>query len=236
MGSFKLLALVFMILFLGSMVTFQSAKASTTIIETNTLYSIPDQNATIILQKGASYGAYGDTSGYYPAHNSSDGYVPSLWSFNLFSTGNGTTGLEISACDCNITVVSYNFYLTDLGNYFFRADSWFNYSITGTGTQQLIYSELINSNNSNPVVYIDGIAKEQGKGWSWADFGITVNGAASTVSIHQQDTEYLPPRDPPHMEYNFSIPIVVIGVIAIVIAVIVLLVYRRQRNTANLNQ
>lgn len=234
MDSFKLLALVFTILFLSSLATYQSAKANPTVIETNTLYAIPDENATIILQKGAYYGAYHDTSGYYPAHNNSySGYVPSQWSFQLFSTGNGTTGLEISAHDCNVTIVSYSFYLTDLGNYFFKADSWFNYSVAGNGTQRLDYSKLYNSNNSNPTVYVDGVAKEQGNGWDWANFGITVNGAVSTVSINQEDTYYLPPRNAPHAEpIDYLLPVsVTLAVIAIITILSVMLYRKHRKNT-----
>ena len=235
MSSFKLLALVFTILFLSSLATFQSANANPTVIETNTMYAIPNENATIILQKGVSYGGYGDTSGYYPAHNSSDGYVPSQWSFNLFSTGNGTTGLEISAHDCNVTIISYNFYLTDLDNYFFKADSWFNYSIAGKGSQRLDYSQLYNSNNSNPTVYIDGVAKERGNGWDWANFGVTVNGAVSTVSIHQEDKYYLPPRNPPHLEpVDYLLPVCV-TLVAITIIAISFLLYRRHRKPSSLS-
>jgi hypothetical protein len=232
MGSFKLSALVFTILFLSSLATFQSANANPTVIETNTLYAIPDENATIILQKGASFGGYHDTTGFYPAHNVTDnGYVPSLWDFQLFSTGNGTTGLAISANNCNVTVVSYNYYLADLGNYFYKADSWFNYSVVGRGTQRLDYSQLSNSNNSNPTVYIDGIAKEQGNGWDSANFGITVNGAVNTVSIHQQDTEYFPPRNPPHAELtDYVLPVsVILATVAIIILSVIS--YRRHRKT-----
>jgi hypothetical protein len=235
MGSFKAFTIL-LILFLGLLATFQSASANPTVVETNTPYAIPDQNATIILQKGTTFGAYHDTSGFYPAHNSTDGYVPSLWSFQLFSTGNGTTGLDISAQNCNLTIVSYNFYLTDLGNYFFKADSWLNYTVSGTGTQRLDYTQLYNSNSSNPIVYIDGVAKEQGNGWDWANFGIIVNGAVSAVSIHQQDTEWFPPRNPPHLEpIDYLLPVSVI-LAAIVIITISILLFGRHRKTVNLNK
>jgi hypothetical protein len=242
MGGFKLLALLFIILFLSSLATFQpiNAQAPTYIgaplvIQSDTLYAIPDENATIILQKGASFGGYHDTSGFYPAHNvTDDGYVPSLWDFQLFSTGNGTTSLAISANNCNVTVVSYNYYLADLGNYFYKADSWFNYSVAGRGTQRLDYSQLFNSNNSDPVVYLDGIAKEQGNGWDWANFGITINSTVSNVSIHQQDTEYLPPRNPPHLDpIYYLIPVSVIVAVIIVLSV---LLFRRHRKTTKISQ
>jgi hypothetical protein len=234
MGSFKLFALTFTILFLSSFATFQFGTANPTVIEAKTLYAIPDENATIILQKGASFGGYHDTSGFYPAHNSTDGYVPSQWSFDLFSMGNGTTGLDISAHDCNVTIASYSYYLNELGNYYFKADSWFNYSVTGKGTQRLDYSQLCNSNNSNPTVYIDGVIKEQGKGWDWANFGITINGAVNTVSIHQQDTEYLPPRNPPHSEpIDYLLPVSVVLVLIAIITISILL-FRRHRKTVKI--
>ena len=233
MGSFNLFTLTFTILCLCCLATVQFATANPTVIETNSSYAIPDENATIILQKGASFGGYHDTSGFYPAHNvTDDGYVPSLWDFQLFSTGNGTTGLAISANNCNVTVVSYNYYLTDLGNYFYKADSWFNYSVAGTGTQRLDYSQLYNSNNSNPTVYIDGVSKEKGNGWDWVNFGIIVNGAVSTVSIHQQDTEYLPPRNPPHLEpINYLIPVSVVLVLIVIITIAILLFSRHRKKS-----
>lgn len=228
MGCFKVFAFGLTVIFLSCLFTFQSANADPTVIETTTLYAIPDENATIILQKGSSFGGYHDTSGFYPAHNATnDGYVASLWSFNLFSTGNGTIGLDISAHDCNVTIVSYNFYLNDLGNYFFKTDSWFNYSVVGEGTQRLAYSQLYNSNNSNPTVYVDGVSKEQGNGWDWVNFGIRVNDAKSTVSIHQQDTEYFPTRNPPHLELtDYLVPI---NVILAVVIILFVLLYRRHR-------
>jgi hypothetical protein len=232
----KTLVLLLVTVFLIPIATFQPVNAQTptfigkpVVIESDTLYAIPDENATIILQKGASFGGYHDTSGYYPAHNVTDiGYVPSLWDFQLFSTGNATTGLAISANNCNVTVVSYYLYLTDMGNYFYKADSWFNYSVAGTGTQQLDYSQLHNSNSSNPTVYIDGIAKEQGNGWDWTNFSIKINGSANTVSIHQQDTEYFPPRNAPHYEpTDYLLPISTILVVAALLSILLLKKYKK---------
>jgi hypothetical protein len=228
----KSFAMILVALFLTSLIIFQPATAKSTILESNSLYTIPDENATIILLKGTSYG---DTTNYYSAHNTTYGYVPSSWFFALFSTGNGTIGLTISAHDCNVTIISYNYYLTDMGDYYFRADSWLNYSVAGIGSQRLDYSKLFNSNNSNPNVYIDGIAREQGDGWDWANFGITVNDAVTTVSIHQEDTDYLPPRNPPHAEpIDYVLPVsVLLATIAIIILSAIL--YRRRRKPSSQN-
>ena len=227
----KTFTLVLVALFFSSLVILQPINAKTTILETTGYYAIPDENATIILLKGSSFG---ETTNFYPAHNTSEGFVPSSWLFALFSTGNGTTGLTISAHDCNVTITSYNYYQTDMGDYYFRADSWLNYTTTEIGTQRLDYSQLFNSNNSNPTIYINGIAKEQGDGWDWNNFGITVNGASSTVSIHQQSLDYLPPRNPPHLEpISYVLPI---SVILTIIIVLFVLVYRTHRKNAKTKQ
>ena len=227
----KTFTLVLVALFFSSLVILQPINAKTTILETIGYYAIPDENVTIILPKGSSFG---ETTNFYPAHNTSEGFVPSSWLFALFSTGNGTTGLTISAHDCNVTITSYNYYQTDMGDYYFRADSWLNDTTTGIGTQLLHYSQLFNSNNSNPNVYIDGIAKEKGDRWDWNNFGITVNGALSTVSIHQESLDYLPPRNPRHLEpINYVLPISVMLTIVIVPFV---LVYRTHRKNAKSKQ
>jgi hypothetical protein len=46
--------------------------------------------------------------------------------------------------------------------------------------------------NQTVSVYIDGVFKQQGEGWSPDDFGITVTGGASDVAIYSQYTDYGP--------------------------------------------
>lgn len=233
MGSkSKTLALWLTILFLSSLVTLQSVTAKTTLLNTNGFYPLPDDNATVILLRGASYD---DSSSYYPAHNTSDGYIPSSWLFALFSTGDGTTGLTISAHDCNVTITSYNYYLRNTEGYFFEVNTYLNYTVAGTGTQLIDYLNLYNHNNSNPVVYIDGIVRQQGEGWNWTNFGITITGASSTVSIHQTDMTFLPPRNAPHLELWDYILYVIPFVAVIALVTVILLLYRRHRKTTKLN-
>jgi hypothetical protein len=220
----KILALMLVLVFATSLVTLQPTNAKSTVLQTDTMYAIPDENATIILLKGDSYQ---DTTNFYPAHNTSDGYVPSSWLFALFSTGNGSDGLTISAHDCNVTINSYNAYREDMGGYYLRLKNWLNYTITGTGTQRIDCTSL----HSNFTVYIDGTARQQGNGWDDANFGIAVTGASSKVSIYSENTYHLFPRNAPHFTI-FDYLINVLIVLAVILPLtIMLLLYRRHRKT-----
>ena len=221
----KSFALLLVILFLTSLVTLQPATAKTTILGTNGEYPIPDENATIILLNGSSF----VESNYYTAHNTSDGYVPSSWAFAIFSTGNGTTGLTISAHDCNVTIISYNYYLQNMEGYNYKTNTWLNYTIIGTGTQTLDYSGIYSSNHSNTTVYIDGIDRAQGDGWNWANFGIKITGATSKVSIHNEGMDFLPPRNPPHLEPSNIIFFVASLVLVLIVTIVIFLLFRRHR-------
>lgn len=225
-SSGKSLALLIAVVLLTSLVALQLTFAEATTVETNSsAFPLPDENASIFLLNGASFAE----SDYYVAHNTSDGYVPSSWLFAVFSTGNGSTGLTVSAHDCNVTFTSYNYYQQNTEGYNFKVDTWLNYTVTGTGIQSLNYPALYNSNNSNPIVYIDGKQRQQGDGWNWANFGVTVTGASSKVSIHQEDTLYLPPRNSPHLQpVDYALYLIPLAsVIAAVTAI--LLLYRGHR-------
>ena len=225
-------ASVLTILLLSSFAILQSSDAKNTILENNSLYAIPNENATIILLKGTSYD---DTTRYYPAHNTSDGYVPSSWGFALLSMGNGTTGLTISAHDCNVTITSFNYYLENTEGYNFKVNTWLNYTITGTGTQRLDYPDLY-QNNRNPTVYLDGIVRQQGDGWNWANFGISISGASSEVSIHQEYNTYMPPRNAPQGSPLRIIVIFIIVVIVVVIISAIWVLYGKHRRTLSVNK
>ncbi len=195
-----------------------------TITEEKKYFPLPEENGTIILLKGTSY----VESDYYEAHNSSEGYIPSSWYFPMFSTGNGTDDLSISAHNCNVTITSFNYSLRNTVGYFFGMTSILNYSITGTGTQSLDYLSLTRENST---VHIDGELRQQGDGWNWTNFGLTVTGATSKVSIQSQNTDYLPPRNPPHLpislDYIFLIAVVVV---IVALAVFLLLLNRHIHN------
>jgi hypothetical protein len=234
MDSNKNLVLLLTIIFLSSLTTYQSANAKTT-LETDNQYAIADSNAIIILSGNAS----NTTATYYPAHYSNiDGlYVPPFWEFSNFSTGNGTVDLMVSANNCNLTITSFS-YLTRNGSeqYAVYTDSWLNYTIEGRGNQTVDYTYLYSSYSPtrNPDVYIDGVAKQQGDGWSGANIGITITGATSRVSIHQASADYFLPRNAPHLELiDYLLPISVTVTFVVIVS---LLLFRRHRKATDLSK
>jgi hypothetical protein len=237
MGSkSKIFPFILSIIFLSLLTITLTANAETK-LETNDQYVISDNNAIVMLSENASI-AYAT---YYPAHFSNiDGlYIPSFWSFANFSTGNGTDNLWVSANNCNITITSFS-YLTRNGSeqYTLYTDSCLNYTIEGKGSQTLDYTYLYSSYSParSQDVYIDGVAKQQGDGWSPTNIGITITGPASRVSIHQASLDYFPPRNAPHLELiDYLSPItVMLALVAIVIVLV--LIYRRHRKTISQNK
>jgi hypothetical protein len=234
MGSIgKSIVLVFILFFLTSLVTLQPLTVKAASLEAdNKYFPLPDENATIILLNGTSY--YQST--YYPAPNGTVGvFVADSWDFLVLSTGNGSIDLDISAHDCNLTITSVYSYEQNIGGYFADTYMWLNYTITGTGTQYLSSPSFYNSNNTNPTVYIDGTIRQQGDGWNWANYGITVSGARSNVSIYQESSYSEPPRLPlPRISFDLLGTIAVIAIIIVVISLItgILLFYRRHQRTA----
>ena len=232
-SSGKTFALLFVLLFATSWVLIPTVTVKATSLQGDkTYFSLPDYNASIIILNGTSYGQ----AQYYPAHTNHVGYYPSLWDFPMLSTGNGTTDLQISANDCNVTITSYNYQENPDRGYQSIARSWLNYTVTGTGSQYLDYSTLLTDimgNSSLPMVYIDGVLKRQGDSWNWTANvnGITVNGAKTKVSIYQENLYFSPPRNAQHLEpCDYVISIVA------VMALVILLLFRRHRKTAKLNQ
>jgi len=223
----KTFALLLAILFLTSMVIAPIKNVKASVNSKTSYFPLTEYNATVILLKGASYAE----SQYYPAHNGSLGYYPSTWYFAMLSTfnANGYDDIFVSAQNCNITITNISSTMQNTEGYYYNSSSWLNYTVSGRGSQFISYIQLSN----NTSIYIDNTAKKQGDGWNWYIDGIAVNGAISTVSIFSTRTEYLPPRDAPHLSYYY-----VIGFIAIVIFVIslitaVLVLFRRHRKTIN---
>jgi hypothetical protein len=226
----KSFVLLFITILLSSLTTYQSVNAKIT-NEADNQYAIADTNATIMLSENAS----NITAVFYPAHYSTTNglYVPPFWEFTNFSTGNGTVNLAVSANNCNITITSFNYFTNNSSEqYSVYTDSWLNYTVEGKGNQTVDYIYLYSSFSPtrNPDVYIDGVAKQQGNGWSGANFGITIIGATSRVSIHQASMDYFPPRNPPHLEpIDYLLPISILLAVVIVLSV---LLFRRHQKTA----
>jgi hypothetical protein len=211
-----------------------------TITEDKKYFPLPEENANIILLNGTSYVVDGV---YYAAGNYSKGLIFS-WYFPMFSTGNGTDDMRISAHNCNITITSFNSQQNTIGNvslwYIVNMSSWLNYTITGTGTQSLDYFSLVRESENiipfrsgNTTVYIDGALRQQGDGWNWTDFGLTVTGAASKVSIHSQETIWEPFRNPPHQPISIDYIFIIAVVVVIVALTVFLLMLNRHMQGMN---
>jgi hypothetical protein len=197
--------------------------SSTQVTEPKKYFPLPEQNATVILLNGTSYDASGV---YYGAGNYSEGRIYS-WYFTMFSTGNGTTDLQISAHNCNVTITSYNYLRNAVGGDWFNETSWLNYTITGTGTQSLAYF------GRTSTVYIDGALKQQGDGWNSTGLGLTVTGATSQVSIYSQYTSFEPPRNPPHLYFPIDYIFIIAVVVVIVALTVFLLILNRHMQVTN---
>ena len=208
----KTIALVFILIFLTFLVTLQPVTVNATSLAADSKYfPLPDENATIILPNGTSY--YQST--YYPAPNATLGvFVADSWDFiGLLSAGNRSIDLVVSAYDCNLTITSVYSYVQNIGGYFVDVYLWLNYTVTGTGAQYLSSPAFYNSNNTNPAVYIDGTIRQQGDGWNWANYGITVSGTRSNVSIYQEGSYYEPPRLPlPRTSFDLFGTVAVIAI------------------------
>jgi hypothetical protein len=186
--------------------TFVSA---TQITANKSYFPLPADNATIVLLKGASY--YTDGASL-DAGNYSEGHLYS-WYFPGFSMGNGTMDLRVFANNCNVTIASYNGVQTMISYEYTKVSSWLNCTVAGKGTQSLDYL------SGNSTVYIDGMPRQQGDGWSSTDLGVTVTGATSKISIYSESTYWNPPRNPPHLSPGS----IVIGIIegALLVAAII---------------
>lgn len=190
-----------------------------TVTEDKKYFALPEENGTVILLKGTSYEQEGV---FYGSGNYSGGRVYS-WYFPTFSTGNGTMNLRIFANNCNVTIASYNEVQTMISYEYSKVSSWLNYTIAGKGTQSL--DDL----NGNSTVYIDGILRQQGDGWTSTDLGVTVTDATSKVSIYSESTYWNPPRNPSHLPPGSIVigiivgTLLVAGIIAIIITAVLIL-------------
>jgi hypothetical protein len=151
-----------------------------------TQFNIPNRDSTVTFASGGSYGNAtldGDT-----------------WNFaGLFVNGglsvlpniNGVS-FSVSATNTNVTITHL-----DVLNMVPPAPGKLEYSVSGVGTQavNLHYSRygLINW-----TVYIDGVAKMKGDGWTMTSDGwLNITGAVQEVSIQwaQPDTINFPAKD-----------------------------------------
>jgi hypothetical protein len=164
------------------------------------------------------------------------------WDFqNLKLAGSVQEGipfwsLEFSAQNSKVTIGSYN---PDVFEGAVNGSAWLNYTVAGLGTQRIYFTDSGNG-NLGPQVYIDGVNKTLGDGWTLSDGWITVKGAISDVSIFYPPNAVLYGMPAPvpgdwgsfSQQTNPTPLFVLIGVIVaivVVVAVFLMLIHRKRR-------
>jgi hypothetical protein len=174
------------------------------------VFTLPEENGNVILLSGTTYSDNGAT---YLLTNTSTSQIYA-WYFPLFSMGNGTTMLRISAHDCNVTLSSFNSQSNLIGNNLYNRTRVLTCDVTGRGVAKIDFGLAINNTSQ---VYLDGVQKQQGDGWSYDNFGVTVTQPVSNIVIYSQYTDFVPPRDLPHFN-----PLTYVGIIVgLIIATLV---------------
>jgi hypothetical protein len=149
------------------------------------VFSIYEQDAIIVLPENFSCSRTGIT------YRTVDYSVGSLysWYFPLFSTGNGTADLRVSAQNSTFTIISLKIFKAPLN------DSWYNtsYSLTckieSNGTAYLNVDGL---EYTDIDVNINGTTQPIGYAWNVTDFGLTFQGPAD-IKIQEYSQSFEPP-------------------------------------------
>lgn len=170
-----------------------------------TVFALPEENGNVILLPGASYS---ETGAVYDASNFTGQPIHS-WFFPSFSMGNGTTNLRISAQNCNVTVTSLTSQRNLIESHLFNQTKMLNCTITDTGAAEIDFGFVM---NQTTTVYIEGVQKQQGDGWSYNGFGVTITDTPSNIAIRTQYTDFVPPRINP-IDDSLTYAGVIIGLI-----------------------
>ena len=169
------------------------------------VFTLPEVNGNIILLSGTTFS---DNRVTYFLTNTSTGQIYA-WYFPLFSMGNGTTMLRASAQNCNLTLTSFNSSSAPIGNNLYNKTRILTCDVSGQGVAQIDFGL---ATNQTTVVYLDGIQKQQGDGWSYDAFGVTVTQPVSNIVIYTQYTDFVPPRDSPQLN-SLTYAGIIIGLI-----------------------
>ncbi len=174
------------------------------------VFSVSEQDATIVLPENFTCARTGIAyrAGYY-----SEGKIFS-WYFPLFSNGNGTVNMLVSAEDCTFTITSLR--ISSVALY----GNWYNNSYTlkcevdsnGTG-----YLDVSGFNYNDMQVYINDNLTSAGDGWEIGDFGVTFYGPAE-IEMQLSEVTYEPPEAAVSDErpmYVSTFALVTVGVLAV---------------------
>jgi hypothetical protein len=174
-------------LFLCVMVAVPFA-ASIQVPQQGEVFTMPEQNGNVILISGTTYS---DNGAMYLVSNTSEGQIYA-WYFPMFSMGNGTTMLRASAQNCNVTLTSFNSSSVFIGNNLYNKTRILTCDVSGQGVVELDFGL---ATNQTSAVYLDGVQKQEGDGWSYDGFGVTVNQSVSNIVIYTEYTDFVPSRD-----------------------------------------
>jgi hypothetical protein len=159
------------------------------------VFTMPEQNGNVILISGTTYS---DNGAMYLVSNTSEGQIYA-WYFPMFSMGNGTTMLRVSAKDCNVTLTAFNSTSTTVVDNQFNRTKTLYCTVAGEGTITIDLGIFANQTTS---VYLDGVLKQQNDGWVKDDYGITITKATSNIVIYAQFTESVPSHGGLQQELN----------------------------------
>lgn len=197
--------------------------------EVGKVFSLHEENGNIILPVNASYVESG--AQYY--YDNVTGLQIHVWYIPMFTTGNGTTNLYVSAQNCNLTVNSFKQTTTPMETeYTFNVSSSVDCAVTGDGIAHINVNSF---DGSNLAVYINGVSRQAGDGWNLTDGYIALQGPAN-VAMFSSETEFWPPRNPPtgpplnEFTYMFAV------LVTVVVCVLAVAVYLHSRHKRPLNQ
>jgi len=155
-------------------------------LEPRNVFTITEQDANIILPENFSCARTGITNraGYY-----SEGKLYS-WYFPLFSNGNGTADLLVSAQNSKFTISSLRISKEAVYGDWYNNSYSLNCKIAGNGTA---YLDVSCFNYTDIHVYFNGTAEQEGAAWSITDYGLALQGPA-TVKMQLNTLTFEPPQ------------------------------------------
>ncbi len=153
------------------------------------VFLVPAQSGTIILPQSFTCAQNGVT---YSPGSYLEGQIYA-WYYPLFSSGNGTANLRVSAQNCNFTINSLDISRIALDGDWFNTSYVLNCVIVDNGTA---YLDVMGFNYTSMSVYFNGASRQKGMGWNTTDFGVTLQGPA-TVMVMSSSQSFEPPRNAP---------------------------------------
>lgn len=199
-------------------ITVSAVCVASTQAASDKVFSLPEENGNIILAGNASIES--ETQYYYDNYTSPPIHA---WYLPMFTTGNGTTNIQASAHNCNLTIYMFKQATTPMeAKYMYNSSSSIDFTVSGDGTAHINVGSFY---SNNLAVYINGVLRQQGDGWNLTEGYIALQGPAD-VTAYSSETDYWPPRGAPHDEmfpYNW---ILLTAAIVSILVIVSLLAYR----------